>query len=181
MSESSTRKSASKPVYQSVSRTRTESSMVLSRRRAAFVAMVCRAVRFRRFGFRRFAGHAKKISRPSPGMQQRLARSRINFSPQAVHVHLDQVRKRVEAFVPHVFGNFRATHHAPRVAREKLEQCILLGRDRNVPSRPRDALRTGIEHQVGYGDLPRPEFPGAAQQGAQSREQLAKFKWFCQV
>src|ERR1700738_580611 len=176
MSESSTRKSASNPAYHSVSRTRTESSMVLSRRSVAFAAMVPRALRFLRFDSRRFIRYAKEISRPSPRMQQRLARFRIDLSPQAVNVHFNQVGKRVEAFVPHVFGNFRSAHHTPRIARQKLQQRVLLGGHRNVPSRPRDALRPGIKYQVRDGNLFRPQFPRAPEKRSQSRQELTKFK-----
>src|SRR5260221_10351348 len=119
MSDSSTRKSASSPAYHSVSRTRTESSMVLSCRRVAFAAMVPRAFPFLRFDSRRFTRDPEKISRPSPGVQQRLARFRINLPPQAVNVHFDQVWKQGEAFFPHVFRNFPPPHPPPRVARQE--------------------------------------------------------------
>src|SRR5258708_36508800 len=123
MSDSSTRKSASKPVYHSVSRTRTESSMVvISHFRIAYAAIRRRTFRFLRFVLRRFPGHAEKVSSSSSSVQQRLTRVRINFSPQAVYVHFDQVRKRVEALVPHVLRNFRAPNHPSRVARQKLQQ-----------------------------------------------------------
>src|SRR5260221_11058830 len=104
MSDSSTRKSASNPAYHSVSRTRTESSMVLSRRSVPFAAMVPRAFPFLRFDSPRFARDPEKISRPSPRMQQRLARFRINLSPQPANVHFVQVGKRVEGFLPPGFG-----------------------------------------------------------------------------
>src|SRR5712664_187052 len=111
MSESSTRKSASNPVYHSVSHTRTESSMVvLSRCRIAFAAISRGSFRFLRFGHRRFAGYAKEVSRSPPCVQQWLTRVRINFSPQSVYVHFDQVGKRIEALVPHMFRNFRPPH-----------------------------------------------------------------------
>src|SRR5258708_20043547 len=100
--------------------------MVLSCRRVAFAAMVPRAFPFLRFDSRRFTPDPEKISRPSPRMQQRLARFRINLSPQPVNVHFDQVGKRVEAFVPHVFGNFRSTPPPPPLARHALHHPVLL-------------------------------------------------------
>src|SRR5258708_8278883 len=132
MSDSSTRKSASSPAYHSVSRTRTESSMVLSCRRVAFAAMVPRAFPFLRFDSRRFTRDPEKISRPSPGVQQRLAPFRINLPPQAVNVHFAPVGKRVEAFVPHLFGHFRSPHPPPPVAPHELPQRRLLCQHRNV-------------------------------------------------
>src|SRR5260221_3349315 len=130
MSDSSTRKSASSPAYHSVSRTRTESSMVLSCRRVAFAAMVPRAFPFLRFDSRRFTRDPEKISRPSPGVQQRLARFRINLPPQAVNVHFGQVGKQVEAFVPYGFAHFRAPPPPAPVARPGLQPRALPRRHR---------------------------------------------------
>src|SRR5260370_18282682 len=114
MSDSSTRKSASKPVYHSVSRTRTESSMVvLSHCRIAFAAIRRRAFRFLRFVRRRFPGHAEKVSSSSSSVQQRLTRVRINFSPQAVYVPFDQGPKPVEAPLPHWLPHFPPPTHPP--------------------------------------------------------------------
>src|ERR1700680_2822090 len=177
MRESSTRKSARSPVYHSVSRTRTESSMALSRSRITLTTMLCRAVRFVRIHSRRFARKTKEISRSPPRVQQWLTLSRVNLSSYAIHIHLDQIRKRIEALVPHVLGNFRATYHAPSIACQKLDQRVLLGRHRNASPRARNALRASVQHQVRHRDLRRTQFSRAPQQRAQSRQQLAKLKW----
>src|SRR3981189_1366514 len=65
------------------------------------------------------------VTRAAPCMKQRLRGTRVNFSANPVHVHLNKIRKRVEFFIPNMFRDFRPAHHAAGVAREEFNQSIL--------------------------------------------------------
>src|SRR5258708_20444368 len=95
------RTSASTPVYQSVSRTRTELNIltldsVLVRRQAQFVA------------------------RASPCVNQRLAQRRVHLSAQPVDVDFYQFREGVEGIIPDMFRDFSAPDNFPSLAPELL-------------------------------------------------------------
>src|SRR5437868_14524045 len=55
----------------------------------------------------------------------------VNFAPQPVDVNLDDVRERIEVFVPDVFSNLGAADHAVRVARHVFEQRVFLRGERH--------------------------------------------------
>ena len=77
-------------------------------------------------------------------MQQRDLGFGVNLVPQAVHVHFDQIRKRIERFIPDVFGDRCAPHHAAGVARQKFHQRVFFGRERNAAAAARYGLRRGV-------------------------------------
>src|SRR5229473_3623016 len=122
MSESATSTTAKTAVYQSVSRTRTESSMALpgggsclgaGPRRIIFVS------RIRRFRIHR---GAKEVAGAAAGMKQGLAGIGVNFPAHAIHVNFDQIREGIEGLIPHMLGDIRAPHNAAGVAGKIFEQ-----------------------------------------------------------
>ena len=56
------------------------------------------------------------------------------------------------------------------------EKRILFGGERHIAARPGNALRGGIQDEVGDGNFGVAELPGAAQQRTKTREQLAEFE-----
>src|SRR5213080_3288550 len=176
MVESAIRTRASTAVYQSVSRTRTESSMVLPdwrcglgamARRNAIVPCVCGV---------RIGQRAKEVAGAAAGMEQWPSGIRVDFTAHAIHVNLNQIREGIESFVPNVLGDFRASHNPTGVARKIFEQRIFLGGKGHVPAGPGDALRRCVQEEVGNGNFGRTELAGTAQQRAEAREQLPEFK-----
>src|SRR5260370_42333181 len=112
MRDSATSTTASTAVYQSVSRTRTESSMALPDRRTCLAARPCRntfVFCIRGVGIDQWA---KQIARPPAGMGQELAGIGVNFPAHAIHINLDQSREEIEGFIPHELGDFRAPQNA---------------------------------------------------------------------
>ena len=46
------------------------------------------------------------------------------LAPQPVDMHVDKISKRVEIFVPNMFGNFGAANNSACFTRQVLKQCI---------------------------------------------------------
>src|SRR5256885_8483803 len=107
--------SASTPVYQRVSRARIESSMIALR----FALDSGFALRFVSLQIVRRGQH---VAFAAPRVNERHREAVIYLSPQPVDVDINEIRERVEVFVPHVLGNFGATEHAPPLMREVFEQ-----------------------------------------------------------
>src|ERR1700682_3635456 len=102
------RTNASTPVYQSVSRARTELNIFVLN--PLFVR-----------------GNAQLVAGPAPGMDERRAERLVNLSPQPVNVDFYQFGERVERIVPDVFGNFFAPDNFAGIAREVFKQRVLFG------------------------------------------------------
>src|SRR5713226_10020964 len=101
MRDSATSTTASTAVYQSVSRTRTESSMALPGRRSCLAARPCRNTFVHGVRDIRIDQWAKQIARPPAGMEQGLAGIGVNFPAHAIHINLDQIREGIERLIPH--------------------------------------------------------------------------------
>ena len=74
--------------------------------------------------------------------------STIDFSTQPVHVYLDEIRKRIEVFIPDVFGDLRAADHSPGIPREVLEQRVLFRRELDFFIAARHAMRGSVDGQI---------------------------------
>src|SRR5262249_47706586 len=92
---STSRISAIAPEYHSVRRLRTELNIVA-------------APPLARWYFR-----SQYVTSSAPCVQQRLRASRVDLAPHAVHVHFNEIGKRIELLIPHVLCDFRASDHAP--------------------------------------------------------------------
>src|SRR5436853_2590297 len=181
MRDSATSTTASTAVYQSVSRTRTESSIAFPGGGRCLGAIPWRNIFVSRLRRLRIVQQAKNVSCASASMEQGLAGIRVNFPAHAIHVNFDQIREGIKRLIPHVLGDFGASHYAASVAGQILEQRIFLGGKGHTPARPGHALRGGIQDKVGDGTLAGAQLTGAAQQGAKARQQFTKFERLRQV
>jgi hypothetical protein len=66
------------------------------------------------------------VSTPTNGMDEFFAAASVNLVAQIIHVDIDDVRKRVEVLVPHMFGDHGSCEHAAGVAHQVFEQGIFL-------------------------------------------------------
>src|SRR5258708_2458564 len=176
MRDSATSTTASTAVYQSVSRTRTESSMVLPDGRSRLGARPRRNTFVSRLWDVGIIQRAKQVAGAAAGMEERLAGIRVDFSAHAIYVNFDQIREGIERLIPHVLRDFRPPHNAAGVAGKIFEQRIFLGGERHIPARPGNTLRGGIQDEVGDGNFGGAKLTGAAQQSTATREQLAGFE-----
>src|SRR6266850_1823115 len=120
-------------VYHSVRRTRTELS----------IAAIPGAAGFASSGL--VAGE-EHVSRAAPCLKQRLRRTRVDFSANPVHIHLNKIGERVEFFIPNMFRDFCPAYHASGVARKELNQSILFCCKRYRPASARNILSDGIHN-----------------------------------
>src|SRR5271169_1117642 len=97
------RSNASTTEYQSVRRARNVSNMILPARRTRFLPRWI-------IGADIFFLESEQVACAATCMQERRLRIGVNLAPQAVDVDFNQVRKRVEGFVPNMFGNCGAAH-----------------------------------------------------------------------
>src|SRR3979490_878781 len=149
MRDSATRTTASTAVYQSVSRTRTESSMVLPDGRSWLGARPRRNTFVSRLWDVGIIQRAKQVAGAAAGMEQGLAGIRVNFPRHPIYVNFDQIREGIERLIPHVLRDFRPPHNAAGVAGKIFEQRIFLGGERHILARPRNPARGGILDAVG--------------------------------
>src|SRR6267378_1506917 len=102
------RTSASTPVYQSVSRARTE--LNIFDLHPIFVRW-----------------NAQLVACPTPGVDERHPERLVNLTSQPINVDFYEFGERVERIVPDVFGDFFTPDNFARVAREILKQRVLFG------------------------------------------------------
>src|SRR5688572_3891570 len=62
------------------------------------------------------------ITNSAEGVEHLLRKLLVDFGAQAMHEHIDYVRLRVEAVVPHVLQNHRFRDHAARMPHQVLKQ-----------------------------------------------------------
>src|SRR5580704_4758726 len=115
-----------------------------------------------------------EVSGTAASVQQRFRAWRIDLLSEAIHVDFDQVRERVERFVPHMLGDFSAPDDPPSVPCQKFEQSVLFGGDRDGMARPRYALSSGIQYQILNRDFRQTHFGRSTEQRAQAGQQFAK-------
>src|SRR3981081_790189 len=96
MRDSATRTTASTAVYQSVSRTRTESSMVLPDGRSWLGARPRRNIFVYRVRDIGIVQRAKQVAGAAACMEQGLAGVRVNFPAHAIYINFDQIREGIE-------------------------------------------------------------------------------------
>src|SRR5258708_6983050 len=104
----------------------------------------------------------KEVAGASAGMKQGLAGIGINFPAHAIDVNLNQIREGIERLIPHMLGDFGASHNAAAVARKIFEQRILFGGKRHIPAAPGASLRACIQSQVGDGNFGSAKFTRTA-------------------
>src|ERR1700687_2008181 len=176
MRDSATSTTASTAVYQSVRRTRTESSMVLPDGRSSLGARPRRNTFVSRLRDIGIIQRTKQVAGAAAGMEQGLAGIRVNFPAHAIDVNFNQIREGIERLIPPVLRDSPPPHNAAGVASKIFEQRIFLGGERHTPARPGNALRGGIQDEVGDGNFGGAKLTRAAQQGTETREQLAEFE-----
>src|SRR6266851_2838652 len=105
MSVSTISTSARTAVYQSVSRTRTESSMALPGGRSCLGARLWRNTFVCRVRDIRIDLRAKEVAGSAAGMEQGLAGIGVNFPAHAIHVNFNQIREGIERLIPDELGD----------------------------------------------------------------------------
>src|ERR1700759_3127758 len=105
----------------------------------------------------------------------------IDDAAQPSDVDLDEIRERIELFVPDMFGDLLAPHHASRIDGEIFEQRVFLGRQLQLAASARAAMRARVEAQI--ADLDHRILPRAAppKQRAQAGQQLGKLERFYEI
>src|SRR5689334_22217335 len=111
-------------VYHSVRRARRESGQRMRRS----------AGRAARRGRRRWVrgGRGDHVPHAATGGDEGDAFAAIDLAAQSAHVDVDQVRERVVVVIPDVGVDLGAGDDAAGVADEVLEECVLLGRERDL-------------------------------------------------
>src|SRR5437899_635667 len=141
---------------------------------SGFRSMARRSTLVLGIGGIRIDRRAKEVPSATARMEQRLAGIRVNFPSHAINVNFNQIRKGIEGLIPDVLRDFRTSYYAAGVARKIFEQSILFGSERHASAGPGDALRGGIQGQIRDGNFSGTKFTGTAQQGPETRKQLAK-------
>src|SRR5437660_690010 len=88
-------------------------------------ATVCRPPAGR---WRTSTGPAQLIARAADRAQQAGLAIVAQLAAKIANVHVDHIRHREKIEVPHVLRDLCAGEHAVRIAREVLEDCVLLAR-----------------------------------------------------
>src|SRR5260370_39066042 len=125
MRDSATSTTASTAVYQSVSRTRTESSMALPDRRTCLAARPCRNTFVFCIRGVRIDQWAKQIDRTPAGMEQGLDGIGVTFPAHAIHINIDHIREGNVGFIHHMHGAFPTTNNAASVERQNFEPRVI--------------------------------------------------------
>ena len=73
----------------------------------------------------------------------------VNFFSEVVHVDINDVRRRVEAVVPDMFGNHRPGHDAPAMTHEVVEQGEFSGGQLDLLATAIDGTPRRIEGEIG--------------------------------
>src|SRR5438128_1243952 len=100
-------------------------------------------------GFTRIVRRVEQVARAAPRVYERRREAVVNLAAQAVDVHVNEVRERVEVLVPDVLGDLGAREHAPALARHVFKERILLGRQLYLATGARDRVRAGVYNEVG--------------------------------
>src|SRR5258708_11772419 len=121
MSVSTISTSARTAVYQSVSRTRTESSMALPGGRSCLGARLWRNTFVCRVRDIRIDLRAKEVAGAAAGVGPGRSGIARNFSPHAIHTNFGPIREGVERLIPHLLGAVRASPNTARVRRTSFD------------------------------------------------------------
>jgi len=124
---------------------------------------------------------AEDVAAAAAGLEQGLAGFFAKFAAEAVHVDFNEVGKRIEGFVPDVFGDFGAADNAAGVAGEIFEERVFLGSERDGTRAAFRGLLSGVEFEIADYDTWGTEFVGAAEEGAEAGEEFAEFEWLGEV
>src|SRR5262249_7951005 len=120
---------ASTPMYQSVSRVRTVSSMAFLPARGEQIALA-----------------AQRADQFQPVAV-------VNLAPQSLDINLNQVGKRVEVFVPHVLADLCAGDDLARAPREILQQRVLFASQVDSAAGALNLMSARVNCQVGDPDF----------------------------
>src|SRR5882672_3739544 len=150
---------ASTPVYQSVSRTRTELNIC---------ALILR-------------WSAQLVACSASGVDKRHAEWLINLSAQTINVDFYEFRERVERIVPDVFGDFFASDNLAGVTREVFKQCVLFGGEFDGTPIALDSLPARIYLKIADLNDGWPQLLPAPQQCTQSRQKFSELERFRQI
>src|SRR5690349_9585049 len=136
--------------YHSVSLARTVSSIRIARVRA-----------------QRVAGAAARLN-------QLDGSAVVDLATQALDVDLNEVRHRIEAVVPDVFGDIASGHDLLLAPGQVFEERVLLGGQRDWLAAARDISRAGVDHQIINRQLRGLKGRAPPQQRADASQQLRK-------
>src|SRR5262245_64549692 len=87
------------------------------------------------------------IAGSTPGLDQAFSAAQREFTPQALHVDIDDVRQRIIGFVPHVLGDLAPADDDADTTGEELQQRILACRQWEVRSAARGLLGARVQRQ----------------------------------
>src|SRR5205823_12781040 len=93
---------------------------------------------------------AEDIPDTADGLQQLLLERPIDLLAQAAHEHVDDVRLRIEAVLPHMREDHRLRHDFAGVAHQVLQESELPRPQIDRDAAAGDAPRQQIEHQIIY-------------------------------
>ncbi len=118
------------------------------------------------------------IAHTSHGPNQRYLSRAIHLAAQAVDMHVNHIRVRLNAHAPHFIQNHGARHHAARISAEILQENeFLLGELQNLPatrSLPPEQIQLKILNAEASGLAGRGTI--AFEQVAEARQQLGQRK-----
>src|SRR5437899_1575184 len=144
--------SANTPMYQSVKRVLTESSIST------------------------LMDGCEDVSFPTTCLKQFYFMPVVNLSPQSLNVNVDEVGKDVKVFIPDVLGNLGAAQDLVHVARQVLEQGVFLYGKLNVAPVSQYASRARVDLEIIDLDHFRMQCFTAAQKCPGARQQFTEIE-----
>src|SRR5450432_916746 len=121
-------------------------------------------------------GRGQDVAFAAAGVDQAAPYACVELAAQALDVDVDDVRERVEVFVPHMLRNLFPAHHAALVQDQVFEKGVLLGGEVDILAGARDAMAAGIENEVGDVYYPEAQAGGAAEQGTEAGEKFLEIE-----
>src|SRR5271157_1995627 len=119
---------------------------------------------------------AQNVAFAAAGVNQAAADPRVQLGAQALDVHVDHIRERIEVLVPDVLPDLLAAHHPALVEHQKLHQRVFLGGQAHGLPGARDGMAGGVQGEVGDPRHLRPQAGGPPQQGPQPSQQFLEIE-----
>src|ERR1035437_11107023 len=93
--------------------------------------------------------HAQNVALAPAGVKQAAAETRVQLGAEALDVHVDHIRERIEVLVPYVLRDLLAAHHPALVEHQELDQGVFLGGKARGSSGARNGVAGGGRREVG--------------------------------
>ena len=91
---------------------------------------------------------ADLVADAADGADQRAIRAGINFSPQVVDIHLNDIRERISLHAPNFLDDRGAGDGLARVAEQEVEQGVLPGTELDGTPGTAHLMRNAIDDQI---------------------------------